>query len=405
MDQKTKANIVFSDYLYIIYKWRKFLIINIVLVTALATLYAFLLPKEYKATATIMIPPDNSMSGLGGLTSLIGGKSSIASLGSKAFGISGTSEDLVLGILNSRVAQINVIEKFHLMEYYDIKDNNVDKVLKAFKDDLMADPNEFGMIEISVVNENPEKSAEIANYFVELLDSLNIEINVEQARNNRLFIEKRYLKNISDMKNAEDSMYIFQKKYGIFAVPEQLEVAVKAAGELETQLTSKEMEQYFLKQLYGENSPQALGLKAQIDMLRNKVTELKKADKLSSISNVLFPFKDAPDMTIQYLRHYREVEIQSKILELVLPLYEQAKVEEQKSIPTIAVLDKAASPQIKYRPQKAFIILAFVFVGFFIMLPLVYRMEAIANRETFKNPIEEKEFKKYRSIKKLYRII
>ncbi len=121
----------------------------------------------------------------------------------------------------------DVINKFHLMKYYGIDDNNMDKAIKAFRDDISADPNEYGMIDFSIINKNPKISAEIANYLVDLVDSLNIKFNIERARNNRVFIEKRYVQNVRDLKNAEDSLFKFQRKYGIVAVPEQLEVTVK----------------------------------------------------------------------------------------------------------------------------------------------------------------------------------
>ena len=101
------------------------------------------------------------------------------------------------------------------------------------------------MIEFSIINEDAKKSAKIANYLVRLVDSLNIKYNIERAKNNREFIEKRYNQNVSDLRNAEDSLYKFQKKYNIVAVPEQLEVTVKAAAEIEAQLTKKEMEVVF----------------------------------------------------------------------------------------------------------------------------------------------------------------
>jgi len=127
----------FSDYLYVLYKWKKFMIINLLIVGLITTLIAFLIPNQYKATATIMIPPNDQM-GLGGLTSLLGGKSSIASAGSRLFGMTNTSEDLLLGIINSRTALRDVINKFNLMEYYDIDDKNMDKAIKAFQADILA---------------------------------------------------------------------------------------------------------------------------------------------------------------------------------------------------------------------------------------------------------------------------
>ena len=149
---------------------------------------------------------------------------------------------------------------------------------------------------------------------VTLVDSMNIEFNIQRARNNRIFIEKRYLQNVADLKKAEDSLYKFQKKYGIVAVPEQLEVTVKAAAEIESTLMKKEMESFFVVQGYGENSPQYQGIRSEINLLKKKVQELKNSSNLGSSSNVLFSFKEMPNIAIQYLRTYREVEIQQSIL-------------------------------------------------------------------------------------------
>jgi len=60
------------------------------------------------------------------------------------------------------------------------------------------------------------------------------------------------LQNVADLRNAEDSLYNFQKKYGIVAIPEQLEVSVKAAAEIEAELLKNEMQAFFIKQMYGE---------------------------------------------------------------------------------------------------------------------------------------------------------
>ena len=400
---ETKSNPKFSDYIYVLYKWKKFLLINLLIIAIIATIIAFIIPKQYKATATIMIPPDNQ-STFGGLTSLLGGKSSLASLGSKALGLSNTSEDVLLGILNSRSALTEVIQKFNLMKYYNIDDNNIDKTLKAFKNDISADPNEYGMIDFSIINKDPILSAEMANYLVTLVDSLNIKFNIERARNNRIFIEKRYNQNMSDLKAAEDSLYQFQKEYDIVAVPEQLEVTVKAAAEIEAQLTKKEMESYFTEQAYGTSSPQYLGIKAEINLLKQKVQELKSSKNLNATSNVFYSFKEMPDIAIKYLRVFREVEIQQAIQEIVMPMYEQAKVEEQKSIPTVMVIDQAVPPQLKYSPKKSVIILGALFLASFIFIPLVYWMEKSVTRKEYKNPLQIKESKFFSNIVRFYRI-
>jgi uncharacterized protein involved in exopolysaccharide biosynthesis len=392
-----------SDYIYILYKWKKFILINLLIFAVLISLVVFLLPNQYKATATLMIPPDNQM-GLGGLTSLLGGKTSIASAGSRLFGMSNTSEDIVLGILNSRTAITNVIMKFDLMDYYEIEDKNMDKAIKAFRNDILADPNEFGMIEFSIINKDPEVSANIANYLVTLVDSLNIQFNIQRAKNNRIFIEKRYYQSVADLKIAEDSLYKFQKKYGIVAVPEQLEVTVKAAAEIESELIKKEMESFFVLQGYGESSPQYLGIQAEIGLLKRKVQELKNSPSLGASSNILYAFKDMPNIAIQYLRTFREVEIQQSILEIIMPMYEQSKVEEQKSIPTIMLMDKAVAPELKYSPRRSIIILGFLFLFTFFLIPFTFWSEKLLNLQEYQNPLQAKEANLIKKIKKIYKM-
>jgi tyrosine-protein kinase Etk/Wzc len=393
----------FSDYIYILYKWKKFLFINLLIIGLITTGLVFLISNKYKATATIMIPPDNQM-GLSGLTSLLGGKTSIAAAGSRMFGISNTSEDVLLGIINSRTALTEVIRKFNLIEYYDIDDNNMDKTIEVFQGDISADPNEYGMIEFSIINKDPKMSAEITNFLVTLVDSMNIEFNIQQAKNNRMFIEKRYYQNVRDLKTAEDSLYKFQKKYGIVAVPEQLEVTVKAAAEIEALLMKKEMESFFVLQGYGENSPQYLGLQAEVNLLKKKVQELKNSSNLGASSNVLFSFKDMPNIAVQYLRTFREVEIQQSILEIVMPMYEQAKVEEQKSIPTIMLIDKAIPPHLKYSPKRATIVIGILFLFTFLFIPFIFIGEKTVGKEEFQNPLQAKVSTFFNKIIKIYRM-
>ncbi len=402
MSEKNQKQVRFSDYLYILYKWRRFLIINLLIVTILSLIISFLIPKTYKATATIMIPPENSM-GLGGLTSLLSGGSSAMSIGAKLLGVEGTGEDMLLGLLNSRKVISKVVDKFNLYDYYGVDDRNYDKLIKRFSGDLQFDPNEYGFIEVSVINKDPEVSAQMANYFVEIVDSLNIELNIEQARRQRIFIEKRFKQNQEDLKKAEEAFAEFQKKHGVFAVPEQIQVAVSAAGELEAQLVAQQILAETIKEdvstgsiLYKTIQSKINALKKQLEKLNNRTVGEK--------NSLMIPFKKVPDLQVEYLRRYREVEIQNKILEFLYPMYEQAKIDEQKKVPTLLVIDKAEVPQLKYSPKKAFIVLgSFLFFSFIFIL-FVFRGEEAINRTQFNNPLEEKEKRFYERIAKRYKM-
>ncbi len=153
-----------------------------------------------------------------------------------------------------------------------------------------------------------------------------------------------------------------------------------------------------------KTAPQYKGVKDEINLLKNKVQELKNSPNLGATSNVLFPFKDMPNIAIQYLRTYREVEIQQSILEIVMPMYEQAKVEEQKSMPTIMLMDEATIPELKHSPKRSVIILGVLFLVLFILVPFVFWGEKAATREKFENPLQEKEANFFKRILKIYRM-
>jgi len=401
MEEGTKKQTKLSDYLNILYKWKKLLFINMFFIIVLATVYSYIIPEKFKATSIVMVSATNQQ-GLGGLGSLLSGD--FASLSSQLLGGSNPSLDLVFGILSSRTSLSNVINKFGLMEYYGIDDNNMDKTLKAFVKDVIFEPTDNGLIEVSVINEDPNVSAKIANYFVKLADSMYIELNIEQARNNRIFVEKRYKKNITDLKIAEDSLYFFQRKYGIVAVPEQIEISVKAAAELEAMYTQKQLTAELYKIEYGEDSPIYSSALSQAETIKKRINELKNKRDLSYPTNILYPFSKLPDLAINYFRAYREVEIQTKIMEFVLPLFEQAKVDEQKSIPTLIVIDEAVPPQWKDSPKKAFIILAAVFLGLFFHIVFLFRAEYSIEIPIKRNLVEEKEAKFFNWVKRFYRI-
>jgi len=227
----------FTDILYIFFKWRRFFIINLLVFGLIAVGISLLIHKKYRAVATVVMAPDR-MSGLGGLSNLFSGSSGILSLTPKLFGAGGgiSQEDLFLGLMNSRAVLEKTIRRFNLLEYYKIKNKKIDLAIKKFRKDFSSDPNEFGIIEVSVIHKNPQTCAEIANYLVHLTDSLNIELNIERARRYRTYIETRYLQNVIDLKKAEEDLAHFQKKYGAFYVPEQIKTAIGVGGKLEMEL-------------------------------------------------------------------------------------------------------------------------------------------------------------------------
>jgi uncharacterized protein involved in exopolysaccharide biosynthesis len=73
---------------------------------------------------------------------------------------------------------------------------------------------------------------------------------------------------------------------------------------------------------------------------------------------------NSPQILMSFLRYQREVEIQSKIVSFLLPVYEQAKIEEKRETPTIMVLDKPYIAEKKTKPKRLTMVIVFTFLGF-----------------------------------------
>jgi uncharacterized protein involved in exopolysaccharide biosynthesis len=292
------------DYLVVLAKHKKFIagFVFISVIVALVLLY-WVLPRWYKSTASVMPPKQKNLVSM--LNTVARATSSLRGLG---FG--GASDDLsqFQSILKSRRCTESVVRQFDLVKVYRTENNL--EAIKELEDNLSVSlGKEDVSLEISVYDTDPQRAADMANYFVQLLNTIYLDLALTEAKSNREFLEQRYQQNLRDLKNAEDSLEVFQRKYGIYSLPEAM------SGKL-----------------------------------------------LSSF----VPFEKVPEVTMKYLQLYRDLEIQNKILEFALPLYEQVRIEEQRNTPSVLVLDTAIPADKPSKPRRL-TITAIVLAGSFLL--------------------------------------
>ncbi|MEW6652570.1 MAG: Wzz/FepE/Etk N-terminal domain-containing protein [Bacteroidota bacterium] len=374
-NSKTFVGSTFVEFLVVVVKYRWFLILLISISTISATAYALLAPKWYKSTASVFPAEKNDplsmLTGLGGIA-----KGFNASKGLAALTGSSSEADRYVAILKSATVTSDVINRFELRKEYDREGDYFEKVVKDWEDNLELEIQDEGNLTISVLDKNPQKAADIANYLVEKLNIINTQLSVINAKANREFVEKRYFQNIDDINKLEDGMREFQKKYGVIAVPEQLEATVKSMSNIYADLYKKEIELNVLKQTYGSDHPLISTTRVELNEIQKKIDQLNAGTDASQKDvKLLIPFKQAPELGNEYLKIFRNLEIQYKILEFVQPLYEQARVEEARNTPSVIVLDRAGPAERKAKPKGTiFASLGFV-VSVIIGLLIVFSLE------------------------------
>lgn len=384
------------EFLTVVVKYRWFLFLFVFIITASATIYALLSPKWYKASASILPAEQPDYFGVfGGLSSLV--KSFSPTKGLAA--LTGTPElDRYMAILKSSTMINDVIRKFNLREEYELEDTYYEIVVKAFLSNLEIDVLDEGNLLVNVYDKDPQNAADMANYMVDKLNEINTQLSVTNARANREFIEKRYLKNIGDINQLETDMKDFQEKYGVIAVPEQLESTVKAMSDIYADLVQKEVALNVIRRTYGDNSPLLNQMEIEVEELKKKFNTMNAGTELLDDEvNLIIPFKKAPFLSNKYLKIFKDLEIQYKILEFVQPMYEQAKVEEVRNTPSVLILDKAGAPELKSRPKGSLYLLISFLSSSFIALIIIFSLEGI-------NKMKHIDPDKYDYIKKSLKI-
>jgi len=390
----------FSDYLSILFKWKKFFLIVFILIEIITAGVTLLIPNKYKATTTFMIPAAKDF-GLGGLSGLLSGESSALAIGTRLLGVTNTNEDMIIGFLKSKTVIDKIAKKYDLYNYYDVKDSVYEDLVKRFNSDLDFDTDEYGFVEVSVVNKDPEVAAKISRDFVRLADSLNVYFNLVQAKNFREFVEKRYSETLSNLKTAEENYYKFQKKYGVYDIPQQVKALIDASSQLEAQIVQQKLLVAGIKHKLGTHSPQYIDMVNQLNELK---AQLRKIYNGKSEDDFLIAIHKIPDLQLKYIRLYRDLEIQNKTLEFIYPIVEQARIDEKKNMPTILVIDRAFVPGKKYSPKRSFIVAGIGFFVFWILIAMILMGERILNTEEPRNIIEEKEKRFYQKLASIFKV-
>jgi len=361
----------FLDLLVVLTKWKKMLLILIIstfLISYLA-IY-FLIDEEFDSKALIIPSDDASTSG-----SISGIMKNLKDL---PLGLGGSSKskstDLYLTIIYSRSNLESVIEKFDLMNDYGLE--SIEKTVKLISKKIEAEVTDEDAFEITVRAKTREKSAEIVNYLLEILNQKVIELNIAKSKDNRIFLENRYAELKENLKIVEDSLQRFQQSTGLYEAKEQLKLIASAYTELETKISMKKIELEILENVYEKESPQADMLRREVNLMESEFNGLKRNKNDESF---LLALSSLPENMKNFLRLYRDIEIYTAILEFIVPMYEQAKLEEQKNIPVLQVIDFGVVPEKKaYPPRLLIALIITVIIFFFVASALLFR-EIIKN--------------------------
>jgi len=319
----------------VLVRWRRLIAWSFVIVTAFSVGVSFVLPKWYKATASIMPPKEQDMLGsLGTASALLRGLPGV----SRSVGM---SQQLgaynYLAVLKSRTAMEMVVRKFDLIHVYDVDDESTERAIKALRDNVEFTIQDEDYITVDVFDRDPHRAAQMADYFVEVLNQISLGLSTQEAHDNRAFIEKRVNQTQRELASAEDTLKMYLEKNDLMISPDQASASLGGVAELYALKTRREVELGVLEKTVSPDNPTVKSLQLELGEIDRKIALI-------------------PASAIGVYRLYREVLIRQKMLEVLIPMLEQSKVEEQRTVPVILVLDHARVPEQYDHPKKRVVI-------------------------------------------------
>jgi capsule polysaccharide export protein KpsE/RkpR len=365
----------------------------------ISTIIAILVPNRYTATTRLMPPENQGGSSIAMLSAVIS-KTAAPGLGGLASDILGSKSSgaLYMEALHSRTVEDRVVNRFDLRREYWVR--YMEDARKYLDDNTsVSEDRKSGVITVMVTDRNRQRSAAMAQAYVEELNRLMNDVSTSSARRERIFIEQRLATVKQDLHRAAEDFSQFASQNTTLDISSQTKAMVEAGADLQGHLMAAQSELEGLETIYTANNVRVRSLRARVDELRHQLNEMAGGNPTAvqaanpaavpgspasggqgssnQISDMIYPsIRKLPLLGVRWAELYQQTKVQETVYQLLTQEYEMAKIQEAKEIPTIKVMDEAAIPERKsFPPRLGFMILGTVLAaitGAFWVLGVVF---------------------------------
>jgi uncharacterized protein involved in exopolysaccharide biosynthesis len=338
-------------------------------------------PKRYKAVTSIM-PPDQQGSGALLLSALAGrsGSGGLGGLGSLAGSLfSGhPSTALYEDLLKSETVGGHLIDRFHLQKVYHSR-YRFSTIKHLANLTTVTDDKKSGVITISVEDTDPVRARDLAQGYLDELNSLLTRTSTSSAHQERIFIENRLHSVRDDLEQAQLALSEFASKNSTIDIKEQTRGLVDAGARVQGELLVEQSGLQSLRQIYGDGNVRVRETEARIASLQGDLQKMTGSSAPLASSDATDdhatpdaddkgvlspPLRQLPRLAVPYADLYRRVRVEETVFELLTQQYEMARIEEAKDVPVVAVIDPPGVPEKKSFPPRILITLLLTFLSF-----------------------------------------
>jgi uncharacterized protein involved in exopolysaccharide biosynthesis len=311
---------------------------------------SFLMPPTYTAK-TQFLPPQQQQSAAASMLANLGSLGGLAG----TVGVIKNPTDQFLAFLKSVTLQDALIERFKLLDRYEVK-TKTDARYELSRN-VKAAAGKDGLISIEVDDLDPKFAALLANAYVEELENLLAKLATTEAQQRRLFFEKQLTQAKDKLVQSEIALRATGVSSNVLKSNPTAAVAVVAA--LQAAVSAQEVKLGSLRGYLAETAPE---FKQALNELANLRAQLAKQEKDGPTTNAKTSAEG------DYVSKYRDFKYHETLFELFGKQFELAKVDESREGAVIQILDVAQAPERYSKPKREVIALISSLVAVFALL-------------------------------------
>ena len=366
---------LFWEVLEVVFRWRKFIFVCVTIVCLVTAVTVFLLPKWYRASATVL-PPERGAVDMNLSTIFRGGLPFLG--GELAIPFAASPSDVLAAMAQSDAVLLGAATELSLAKVYDILSTEL--LLKSMRGSLSVKTTTEGIVQISYEAKDPELAYRVVQSLLANLDRVNQRRGSTKARATRLFVEGRLQETEKNLQAARDSLKTFQLTNRALDLDQQTKALISSAAAVKAQVVSDRIALATLKRELSETHPEVQKLEGKITSTEQELKRLEERGSKGSFLGVAM--SALPGLSQELAIRMRDVAIQEKLYELLTEQYEQAKIQEAKDTPTISVLDYPRVPEYKIRPKRLKLIMTAFFISLFVSLGMAFTREYFERMRT-----------------------
>jgi uncharacterized protein involved in exopolysaccharide biosynthesis len=360
----------------VVMTWRKMIYRVFIAAAVLSVLISLLMPNWYTARSTFLPPQESdARSGMMQLSSMIG-----IDIGGMGLLSNTPMLDVMIGVLKSRRLRAELVDQFDLTTVYRSKSR--EHAIKELEDHITVSSTAEGLLEVMVEDRDRERSAEMTNSLVSLLDDYNRETSVETARRTSEFIRGYIEENEARLEAAALAMQDFQEKHGAIELTEQTRVTVEAAAVLQARRTTLSIERGVLEQYASPDQSRMVEIDMELEEIDDALSRYTGGDGGDDKEpGVFLPLGSIPETGFELARLTRDVLVFEKIHEYLSAQYEQSRIQEARDLETLSIVDTAVPPLKKSRPRRSVIVILTVALATIAAVGLAFACEGVLAKE------------------------